>query len=289
MLRIGADSRLSQKYSNFWLYSASIMDKLNFSCYFCKVMLDISIKAEELGHILGLPVTNTLLLTWLVVVSLIVVSYLLWRNLKLIPSKLQGLVELIFEEFFDFMKELYGSEKLAYAYFPFIATIFFFILFNNWFGILPVLGALGFFHQTADGQVFFPLFRTAASDINTTLPLAIISIIATHVIAIATLGFFKHASKYFTLSGVIPFFIGILEFIAEIAKMVSFSFRLFGNIFAGEVLLVIVSFLLPYIAPLPFYLLEIFVGLVQALVFAMLTMVFIKIASTSHDNEEQHA
>ncbi len=248
-------------------------------------MLDISIKAEEITRIAGLPITNTLLLSWLVVSVLLIGGFLLRRKLALVPSYFQSIVEFLVESFIDFMTDLYGSRDLAERYLPLIATIFLFILLNNWFGIFPVLGAWGFFRITPEGTTFFPLFRTAASDINTTLPLAIISVIATHIIAISALGFFKHAGKYFTFSGPIAFVVGLLEFVSEIAKMVSFSFRLFGNIFAGEVLIIIISFLFPYVAPLPFLLLEIFVGFVQALVFVMLTMVFIKIAITDHSHE----
>ncbi|MEX0916679.1 MAG: F0F1 ATP synthase subunit A [Candidatus Spechtbacterales bacterium] len=126
--------------------------------------------------------------------------------------------------------------------------------------------------------VFVPLFRSAYADLNMTLALAIISVLATHVFGVMTIGFFKHAHKFFNFSSPINFFVGILELFGEVSKMVSFSFRLFGNIFAGEVLLVVILTLVPYIAPLPFFALEVFVGFIQALVFSMLTLVFMKVA-----------
>lgn len=128
------------------------------------------------------------------------------------------------------------------------------------------------------GPVFVPFFRSAYADLNMTLALAIISVLATHVFGVMTIGFFKHAHKFFNFSSPINFFVGILELFGEISKMISFSFRLFGNIFAGEVLLVVILTLVPYVAPLPFFALEVFVGFIQALVFSMLTLVFMKVA-----------
>jgi F-type H+-transporting ATPase subunit a len=132
--------------------------------------------------------------------------------------------------------------------------------------------------EESHGPVFVPFFRSAYADLNMTLALAIISVLATHVFGVMTIGFFKHAHKFFNFSSPINFFVGILELFGEVSKMISFSFRLFGNIFAGEVLLVVILTLVPYIAPLPFFALEVFVGFIQALVFSMLTLVFMKVA-----------
>ncbi len=131
-------------------------------------------------------------------------------------------------------------------------------------------------------NVFIPFFRSSASDLNFTLALAIVAVVLVHILGVAAIGAGKHISKFFTLKSPLDFFVGILEFISEIAKMISFSFRLFGNVFAGEVLLVITAFLVPYLVPVPFLALEIFVGFIQALVFAMLTTVFISIAVSNH-------
>jgi F-type H+-transporting ATPase subunit a len=133
-----------------------------------------------------------------------------------------------------------------------------------------------------------PLFRSSASDINFTIALAIISVVLIQILGIAAIGLGKYSGRFFTLKSPIASAMGILEIISELAKMISFSFRLFGNIFAGEVLLIIIGFLVPYIAPIPFLMLEIFVGFVQALVFAMLTTVFIGIATTEHSEEHAH-
>lgn len=135
-----------------------------------------------------------------------------------------------------------------------------------------------------EGEVFVPLLRTGYADVNMTLALALISVIMTQVYGMAYLGFFGYAGKFFVnpFKDFVGSFVGILELVSEVAKLISFTFRLFGNIFAGEVLLVVISFLSPYLAPIPFFGLEIFVGFVQALVFSLLTLVFMKMATTSH-------
>lgn len=241
-------------------------------------MPEISIKAEEIFHILGFPVTNTLLMSWIAVGTLGVFAILLHKNMRLIPGFFQSIIEGIGEALLNSMSEVLHSRKEAEKYFPLIATIFFFILFNNWFGLVPFVGSVGI-EEMRDGKPFFvPLFRSAGSDLNFTLALALISVFAIHIFGVFSIGIFRHASKFFTISSPIAFFVGILELVGEIAKIVSFSFRLFGNIFAGEVLLVVIGFLLPFIVPVPFLILEVFVGFIQALVFAMLTLVFLATA-----------
>ena len=141
--------------------------------------------------------------------------------------------------------------------------------------ILPGVGALRILHE---GHAV-PLVRSAFSDLNNTLALALIAVAATHLIGIVSLGPLRYIGKFLSFKGPIQFFVGILEMVSEVAKILSFSFRLFGNIFAGEVLLVVVSVLIPIIAPLPFLGLELFVGFIQALVFAVLTLVFLTMAT----------
>lgn len=132
------------------------------------------------------------------------------------------------------------------------------------------------------GPTFVPILRPGSADLNTTLALGIISVLATQYIGISFLGL-NYFKKFINFSSPIDFFVGILETVSEFAKIISFAFRLFGNIFAGEVLLVVISFLVPVIVPMPFYGLEIFVGFIQALVFSMLTLVFFNMATHSHD------
>lgn len=245
-------------------------------------MHEISIAAEAVFNIFSFPVTNTLLLGWFVLLVLGGTAFFFLRRPKLIPSGLQNVFELMIEGVLGLLESSFGSREKAERYLPFIATIFLFILISNWFGIFPFLGAISI-HRIIDGhEAAIPLFRSSASDINFTLALAMLSVFATQFFGIAAIGFFKYAGRFISFRSPVAFFVGILEIVSEIAKIISFSFRLFGNIFAGEVLLVIVGFLVPYGAPIPFLMLEIFVGLVQALVFAMLTTVFVSIAVAEH-------
>ncbi len=245
--------------------------------------MNIEIAAEKLFSIFGLPVTNALLMTWIVAVVLIVVSVILSRRVALVPTGIQNVFEYGVEMFLDSMEKMYHSREQAEKFFPFVATIFIFVLTSNWLGILPGVGSIGFNEVHEGHKVLVPFFRSGASDLNFTIALALTTVLMVNIIGIRTLGIKTHISKYLNFSNPINFFVGILEFIGEIAKVISFSFRLFGNVFAGEVLLIIVGVLAPYVVPIPFLMLEIFVGFVQALVFTMLTMVFIGIAVSHHE------
>jgi len=241
-------------------------------------MPHIEIAAE---HIVGF-ITNTILSTWIVLLIWLIMGLIIFKGRNLVPSFIQNIVEIVLEGLIDMMRGVFGSRHEAERYLPIISTIFLFVLTSNWLGIVPGVGSIGFFEIKEGERLFVPFLRSGASDINTTLALAIIALFFVHVIGISAIGFWKHVGKFFTLKSPVDFFVGILEFISEIAKMISFSFRLFGNVFAGEVLLIIMAFLVPYVVPVPFLGLELFVGFIQALVFAMLTTVFIGLATAHH-------
>lgn len=245
-------------------------------------MPHIEIAAEKIGSFFGFPITNTLVMSVAVTLFLILISRVFFKNLSLVPAPVQNIFEFGVEKFLDTMQGILGSRENAEKYFPLVATIFLFVLLSNWFGILPGIGSIGFFEEYHGETRFLPFFRSAASDLNFTLALGIIAVFFVNILGAAAIGVGKHIGKFFNFRSPIGFFLGILEFISEIAKVVSFSFRLFGNIFAGEVLLVITAFLVPYFIPVPFLMLELFVGFIQALVFAMLIMVFISIAVQQH-------
>ncbi|MEK7630831.1 MAG: F0F1 ATP synthase subunit A [Patescibacteria group bacterium] len=241
-------------------------------------MTEISIKAEELFHIGTFSVTNSFLLSVITLVVLLFVAMLVYRKISIIPGKLQSMFELLMEWLLGVMDSVFGNRHASEKYFPLIATIFLFIMISNWFGLLPIVGSLGI-HAVHDGHhLFVPLLRAPAADLNFTIALAIISVFSIQFFGVLAIGFTRHFSKYFTLKNPILTFVGLLEFIAEFVKIISFSFRLFGNVFAGEVLLIIIGFLVPYGVPLPFLFLEVFVGFIQAFIFAMLTMVFVAMA-----------
>lgn len=245
-------------------------------------MPHIEIAAEKLFTIFGFPVTNTLIMTWIVLGLLVYAAFRISRTLNIVPKTLQNIFEILLEKFLGLMEGMMGSRETAEKYVPIVATIFLFILISNWFGILPGVGSIGIYEQREGERVLIPFFRSATSDLNVTLALGTLAVFLINITGMSVKGIGSHLSKYFTLRNPIDSFVGILEFVSEFAKIISFSFRLFGNIFAGEVLLVITSFLAPFAGPLPFLALELFVGFVQALVFAMLTMVFISIAVAKH-------
>ncbi len=237
--------------------------------------------AETLFRIGNVPVTNTLLETLLVDGIIISGLITLKKQLKLIPSTFQNIVEFIIEGLYGLTEQVAGHN--AKKIFPWFMSFFVFILIANWLSLLPGFGTIGFHTKTG----FVPLLRGAGSDINFTLALALVSAIATHVLAIRTVGIWEYLSRYFSLNPIF-LFVGILEIISEITKVISLSFRLFGNIFAGEVVLSTVSKMFAFVLPLPFLGLEIIVGLVQALVFAILTMAFMSILMTPHHEGGEH-
>jgi len=251
-------------------------------------MPHIEIAAEKLFYFGTFAVTNTLIASWVAVAVLLALAAVIRTRLTPVPQRTQNVMELFVERFLGLMEGVLGSRRSAEKYFPIAATVFLFILASNWLGILPGIGSIGFFEGAQPHARFVPLLRSAASDLNVTLALATVTVLTIHVLAVGAIGFKPHLAKFFSFRGPIEFFVGILELVSEFAKIISFSFRLFGNIFAGEVLLVITGFLAPFGAPIPFLMLEVFVGFVQALVFAMLTTVFISIAVSSHNPEVAH-
>ena len=245
-------------------------------------MPEISIKAEQLFELWRIPVTNSVLLATITMLVLVCVGLVVSKRLAVVPGKLQSFFEVTIEQFLGLMDSIFGDRKKSQKYFPIIVTVFLFILFSNWFGLLPIVGPIGLRHVTGshgEGQeVLIPLLRAPAADLNFTLALAIVAVFAVNLFSATALGIKKFVGRFIHPRNIIMTSVGMLEIVSEFVKIVSFSFRLFGNVFAGEVLLLIVGFLLPLIVPLPFLFLEVFVGFIQAFIFSMLTMVFIAMA-----------
>jgi len=343
---------------------------------------DIKVKPEtlfslDLGPIV-FNVTNTILTTWIVVILMVVLAFLATRRWELIPRGVQNVVEAVIEGFYNLVINVAG-EKNGRRFFPVVATIFLFILFANWFSLLPIFNVIGLAEekvpdatvQEEEGEKlrgkFFvmekvdvgplpiawvkpsnfsqlkgesideddpeaaakvqaeldqgkfvgeikPLLRGVNTDLNTTLALAIVSAIFVEYWGVSSLGFRTYGRKFFNFGGMvkgllrlrfgqafqgaIDAFVGILEFISETVRLISFSFRLFGNMFAGEVVILIFTFLTPLVLTLLVYGLELFVGLVQAFIFAVLTLVFGIMAVThaeaahaagAHEGRESHS
>lgn len=259
--------------------------------------IHISLAAETVFNFFSFPITNSILMTWLTMLVLVVASYFGTRDLSSVPGKIQNLIELIFDFFLNLVDSIMQDRQLSLRIFPLTCTLFLLIALSNWLGLIPGIGTIGWQVTHGSESSFLPLLRPTNADFNSTLSWALISIVSVQWLGVFSLGFFNYFNKFINLrslrqanfEGGINFFVGILEIISEISKIISFSFRLFGNIFAGEVLLTVIAALLPFVAPLPFYLLELFVGLIQAIVFVTLTLVFIKIATTSHDAHPQVA
>jgi F-type H+-transporting ATPase subunit a len=244
--------------------------------------MEISIAAEKLFSIGNFPVTNTFMIGVIVSVFIMIATSKL-RKLETIPRGFQNAVETIFEALFNLVESVTQNKEQARRFFPLIATIFIFVLLSNWIELLPGLGTVGILHGEAGHVTIIPFLRSTSADINFTLALSLITVISVQVAGIAALGFAKYGKKFivspFHKPYVIGTFVGILELVSEIGKTISFTFRLFGNVFAGEVLLTVMLHLVPLFLPLPFLFLEVFVGLIQAIVFSMLALVFLKTAT----------
>jgi F-type H+-transporting ATPase subunit a len=239
----------------------------------------VSFAAEPIFSIGIFRITNSLLDTFLVDGLLIALLVAVNKKIAVIPGKLQNLIEMAVEAFYEITESVAGEN--ASKIFPYLMTFFLFILIANWTGLIPGISVIGL----KEGHNIIPFFRPATSDLNTTLGLALVSLVATHFMSIRTTGIKDYLGRYFSLNP-LNLYIGILELIGEVTKIVSLSFRLFGNIFAGEVVLGTVSTIFAVMFPLPFLMLEVVVGLVQALVFAMLTMAFMAVLTTPHHHEE---
>jgi F-type H+-transporting ATPase subunit a len=262
----------------------------------------LSQKAVEIAHPFGFPVTNSMVVTWIVALGLIVFAQLATRNMKQVPEGAQNFLEWLVESLYGFLEGLLG-QQLAKQTFWFFASVFIFILTANWVGLIPGVGSMGWGHQTAEGfQIEEPFFRGANADVNLTLAMALV-FFACWIIwglrALGPMGFLKEmfAPKGATtgalkaLMVVVFFAAGVLEVISILFRPVSLSFRLYGNIFAGETMLETMA-QVPYIAwlvQIPFYFLELLVGLVQALVFMLLTAVFTLLICQHQHHEEGSA
>jgi len=239
---------------------------------------------EILFQIGPLPITNTIINTILVDTVIIGGALTIKKNIQKVPGLFQNVFEMIVEGLYNLTESVAGENTRKI--FPYFITFFLFILIANWSGLLPGGESLGLFHHTEEGTEIASFNRNLTSDLNATLALALISLVATHMLSIKKLGFKEYLGRFFSINPIL-LFVGVLEIVSEFTKIISLSFRLFGNIFAGEVVLGTISKLFAFVFPVPFIFLEIIVGLVQALVFSMLTMAFMSVLMTSH-HEENH-
>ncbi|MCS7093430.1 MAG: F0F1 ATP synthase subunit A [Patescibacteria group bacterium] len=244
-------------------------------------MPKISIKAEPIFIIGDFSITNSLLLSFIVLVFffLIAKSYHQAVSSRR-KTQLYYLVNFFLRTIFSFFSSTLKDRTRVF--FPLLGSLFFFIILNNWAGLLPGVGSV-LVKISKDGDLHYHhLLRGNNADLNTTLALALISFFIIQFEGIRHVGFKEYLKKFLNFTNPVTFFVGVLEIISELSKVISFSFRLFGNIFAGEVLLTVMAFLVPVLVSFPFLVLEVFVGFVQALVFSMLSAVFISNAIVKH-------
>jgi F-type H+-transporting ATPase subunit a len=245
-------------------------------------------KAVEIARPFGFPITNSMVVSWLVAAGLIIFARVATRDMKRVPDGAQNLLEWLVGGLYDFLQRIIGPE-LVRRTFWFFATVFIFILSANWVGLIPGVDTIGWGHRTADGFVIDqPFFRGANADLNMTLAMALVFFACWIVWALQEVGPGGFLKELFAPKGestgvlkvvmiVVFFAAGCLEIVSILFRPVSLSFRLYGNIFAGENMLETMSRLVPglgWLLPIPFYFMELLVGLVQALVFTLLCAVF---------------
>ncbi|HEX5688685.1 MAG TPA: FoF1 ATP synthase subunit a [Roseiflexaceae bacterium] len=275
----------------------------------------------------GFPITNSLIMT--VVVDLLLLLTIVFgaRNMQLVPRGFQNFVEWMVEAFYNFAQGV--DRKNVGKFFPMCATIFFFVLYSNFFALVPGVGSIGSCVEahaaetestTAEGAqdhsgatetapatetehpspIFaglpgycenghvVPILRSPSADLNVTLAFALAAVFMIEVFGFQALGV-GYLTKFFNFKeGAMGFVVGILELVSEFVRIIAFAFRLFGNIFAGEVVLIVMAFLFPYLLPLPFYGLELFVAFMQAVIFSVLTLVFMTLATQAHGGHDEH-
>ncbi len=230
--------------------------------------------AETLGELYSIPINNTLITSWVVMLILIIIAFFVGRTIKMVPGKVQLIFESVINFVYEYMIETLEDRKLARVFLPLILTLFLFIVFANSLQFTPGIGSIGIWHD----ETLVPLFRSINTDLNVTLALALIAFITIEFTGIFKLGFFTHMSKFINFKSPLAFIVGIIELGSELVRIVSFSFRLFGNILAGEVLIAVVAYFVPYALPSALMGFELFIGFVQAGIFALLTLLFIKLA-----------
>jgi len=249
---------------------------------------------ETLFNIGNIPITNTMVNAWLAIVIFLILGIVIKRKANIKPGKFQNACEFFLEGLLGYFDQVTGDHKKTLRFLPLVGSIFFFILLSNWLGLIPGTGSITVGHNF--------LLRPANTDLNLTIAMALVSVIASHVFGLITVGIFTHLNKFIQigtlvksfrkgpiaiLTAIIELAVGAIEIVSEIAKVLSLSLRLFGNIFAGEILITVIASLAALLVPTPFMLLELLVGIIQASVFAMLALVYMTVM-TMEPHKEEH-
>ncbi len=263
---------------------------------------ETTIFAEPIFEVGGFTITNSLLNSWLAVIIIILFLVAASRKIKKVPRGVQNIFEFLLESALDFADSITRDRKKTIKLLPICLTLFLFILVNNYLGLLPFIGSIGFVESAHGENVFIPMFRGGTADLNTTLALALFSVAAIHIFGVFAVGFWNYINRFINIKAFLEIpkkfkedknivlvnpiksFVSIIEIIGEAAKVASLSLRLFGNIFAGEVLIASIMAIFAFFTPIPFMFLEIIVGLVQALVFSILVLVFMSMSTSAEEH-----
>lgn len=262
-----------------------------------QVQHETTLFAEPIANIGNFVITNSYLNSLLAVLILVLFFVAAGKKTVKVPKGIQNVFEIILDGALKFSDSITANRKKSEKFLPIVLGLFLFILVNNWLGIIPGIGTIGFIETHEAHKIFVPLFRGATADLNTTLALALTTVIASHVLGVLAIGTWSYINKFINLQALLDIpkefaknksvvlvnpikaFVGLIEIVGEFAKVASLSFRLFGNIFAGEVLLVSTMALSAFLLPIPFIFLEVLIGIIQALVFSILILVFFTMAT----------
>lgn len=242
--------------------------------------IHVAIAAEKLGEFWGLPITNTLIASWVAIGFLLVLAVYVAFRIRMTPGRLQVLFEMLLEGVYDYVAETLESREMARRFFPLLVTIFLFVFTANMMEFIPGIGSLLYHGE--------PFLRSVNTDLNVPLALALISFFTIECTGIFTIGLFKYVSKFITFRSPLDFAVGLVETVGELARVLSLSFRLFGNILAGEVVIAVATYFAPYLLSVPLMMFEIFIGTLQAAIFALLTLFFIRLAVQEPHGAEAH-
>jgi len=267
----------------------------------------VSLPAETIAHVGSFSITNTLIASWFTILVLVGLSYLCTRKMKLIPGRRQGLAEVVVEGLLSFVESVSGKKHARMLYSG-VATIFIYVISNAYLALLPFFGTIGIHHSSHGHEEFIGFFRAANTDVNVPLSIALMSFFFVESWGMRAIGVVHYLSEFINVRqflqglkelftgkiktgpmnivfGFISLFVGVLEIFSHLTRMLSFTFRLFGNMTAGEILILVSSFLIPLVFAIPFYGLELLIGMIQALIFGGLTLVFGTIAVSPHEEE----
>jgi F-type H+-transporting ATPase subunit a len=267
----------------------------------------VVLPSEAMFHVGEFKITNTLISSWITMILLFLFFFLATRKMKMIPGRFQSFAEVVVDGVYNTIQGVVG-EKHVRTFFPIVTTIFLYVVTNALLALIPLWGTWGPIEHGAEGTVIVPFLRAANTDVNLTLSIALISFCFIEFLGFSKTGPLNYIDSFFQFRslgksfkelfkgnvkafvsglafGFINIYVGLLEILSHFIRIVSFTFRLFGNMTAGEILLGVMTFLVAFIVPVIFYGLETLVGFLQAMIFAGLTLVFGLMAVTPHHEE----